>query len=261
MRVLSRSLFALGRLSARVSTVLNYAAAGTMSLVEVKDAIREAWKDYHTRDEDIAAGLFDWERDLATRFIRPGDAVLIVGAGSGRDVIALVERRCTVTGIEPAPAPLTIARKVLRDRQLVATLIEGFFEDVALSGRFDVVMFSYYCYSYIPESRRRIAALRKAAAHLNDGGRILVSYPLMPQPHPMLISLGRAVAAVCRSNWRLEQGDVITVHSNAFRGYAHAFRAGEIEREAEAAGLQVLYHASYPDPIVALAPEKQPTTR
>ena len=223
-----------------------------MRLADVRDGIRQSWGGFHSREEDVATGLMDWERDLVERFIHPGDAVLIVGAGSGRDVIPLVERGCTVTGVEPAAVPLTIARKILRARDLSAMLVEGFFEDVALPGRFDIVMFSYYAYSYIPESRRRIAALRKAGALLNGGGRIVISYPPLPPPHPLLIRIARATAAVCRSDWRLEPGDHITIHSGAFRGYTHAFLSGEIEDEARAAGLEVTYHSTYPDPVAVL---------
>src|SRR5258708_376716 len=139
MRLLTGLLLAAGRLSSRVSVVLNYAACGTMRLADVKDGIRRSWEGFNSREEDIATGLMDWERDLVSRFVRPGEAVLIVGAGSGRDVIPLVERRCHVTGIEPAAAALGLAREALRARQLPATLIEGFFEDVAMPGRFDVV--------------------------------------------------------------------------------------------------------------------------
>jgi hypothetical protein len=66
MRLLTGLLFAAGRLSARVSLVLNYAACGTMSLAEVKESIRQSWEGFHGRDEDIATGLMDWERNLAS---------------------------------------------------------------------------------------------------------------------------------------------------------------------------------------------------
>ena len=252
MRLLTGLLFAAGRFSSRVSLVLNYAASGTMSLADVKDGIRESWEGFHSRDEDIATGLMDWERDLVARFVRPGEAVLVVGAGSGRDVIALVERDCHVTGVEPAATALNLARDALRARQLTATLIEGFFEDVAVPGRFDVVLFSYFAYSYVPQASRRIAALRKAASCLTAGGRVLISYPPMPWPHPLLIRVARVAAAICRTDWRLEPGDYVTVQGSAFRGYVHAFAEGEIEREAEAAGLDVVHHVRYPDPVAVL---------
>jgi SAM-dependent methyltransferase len=252
MRRLTGLLFAAARLSSRVSVVLNYAACGTISLADVKEGIRRSWEGFHSREEDIASGLMGWERDLVTRFVRPGEAVLIVGAGSGRDVIPLVERRCHVTGVEPAAAALNIAREMLRARQLPATLIEGFFEDVAVPGRFDVVMFSYFSYSYVPEARRRIAALRKAASCLTEGGRVLISYAPLPRPHPLLIRVARATAAICRTDWRLEPGDHIAIQDSALRGYTHAFADGEIEREAQAADLDVVHHVRYPDPVAAL---------
>ena len=252
MRLLTRLLVAAGRFSGRVSLVLNYAACGTMRLADVKDGIRESWEGFHGRDEDIATGLMAWERDLVSRFIPSGAAVLVVGAGSGRDVIPLVERGCRVTGVEPATVALGLARAALRARQLQAALIEGFFEDVVVPGRFDVVMFSYYAYSYMPEARRRVEALRKAASCLADGGRILLSYPPMPRSHPLLIRVARATAAICRSDWRLEPGDHVTIQGSAFRGYVHAFADGEIERESHAAGLDIVHHAAYPDPVAVL---------
>ena len=41
------------------------------------------------RGVEIAEGLFPEEEDLVSRFIKAGDAVLVIGAGSGRDVIPL----------------------------------------------------------------------------------------------------------------------------------------------------------------------------
>ncbi len=197
-------------------------------------------------------GLMDWERDIVERFIAPDARVLIVGAGSGRDVIPLVERGCEVTGVDPASKALNVARRALRDRQLTATLIDGYFEDVDLTGPFDVVVFSYFSYSYIPQSRRRVHALRKAASLSTSGGRIVVSYPRLPPPHPALIRIGRATAALFRRDWRLEPGDHISVHGGALRGFAHSFAEGEIERETAAAGLEIVSHVRHPDPVAVL---------
>ena len=180
--------------------------------------------------------------------------MLVIGAGSGRDVLPLVERGFQVTGIEPASTSLNVARRLLDKKGLSATLIDGFFEDVPVTGRFDAVIFSFYSYSYIPESRRRIAALRKASAHLSPGGHVLVSYPPVPPPHPTLIRLARAAGVIAHSDWRLEPGDLVTVHGGGFQGYGHAFQPGEIEREAAAAELRCVYSRGYPDPVAALAP-------
>src|SRR5262249_24082636 len=77
---------------------------------------------------------------------------------------------------EPARRAIATAQRHLAERGLSAEIVEGFFEDVPLTGRFDVILFSYCCYSFIPGSGRRIAALRKAADHLAPSGRIVISY-------------------------------------------------------------------------------------
>ena len=48
-------------------------------------------------------GLMDWERDLFDRFVTPGATVLVIGAGTGRDVIPLVERGCRSPASSPRP--------------------------------------------------------------------------------------------------------------------------------------------------------------
>jgi SAM-dependent methyltransferase len=159
-----------------------------------------------------------------------------------------------VTGIEPVSSALEIARRVIRERQLSATLVEGFVEDVPLSGNFAVAIFSYYCYSYIPESHRRIGVLRKVSTHLTAGGYILLSYPTMDRPRPVIIRLAQALNTLWGSDWRLEPGDLIS-RADSFYHYAHAFSAEEIATEAAAAGLRVVYRRVFPDDpvIVALA--------
>jgi SAM-dependent methyltransferase len=254
MRLVTRVFSTLARVSGRVST-LHYFAAATLRLADVKEGIRSAWQGFHSREADIAAGLMPWEEDLVGRFVKSGDAVLVIGSGSGRDLIPLGGRGCRVTGVEPASAAFEIARRVVRERQLSATLIEGFFEDVPLSGHFAVVMFSYYSYSYIPESRRRIGVLRKAVTHLTAGGHILLNYPITNRPHPVIIRLARAVGTLCGSDWRLEPGDLVSrPGAGAFYDYAHAFSPEEIATEMAAAGLHVLYRHDFPeDRVVALA--------
>jgi SAM-dependent methyltransferase len=115
-------------------------------------------------------------------------------------------------------------------------VIDGFIEDVALAGAFDVVVFSYYTYGLIPESRRRVDALRKVAAHLAHDGRVVISYWLRDDG-AMPARAARAMARMTRSDWHPEAGDVI---DNA--QYEHLFTPEEIASEAASAGLRVVFH-------------------
>ena len=251
------ALFRVGRLFARAHRVFNYLAAGTLRIDDLRAGIKHSGERDEVRDEAIAAGLMDWEADLVTRFIKPQDLVLLVGSGPGRDLVALAGKGYRVTGVEPARRATATARRHLKSRGLSADIIEGFFEDVEVRPkRFDVIIFSYCCYSFIPESGRRIGVLRKAAAHLADRGRIILSYMVHHPGHPVWVQLARMSATISGSDWRPERGDVLHPldATRPFFHYEHPFRPGEIDAEVAAAGLRVTDRFDIPDnPVVVLA--------
>jgi SAM-dependent methyltransferase len=255
VRLVTVALFRVARLSARLHRFFNHIAAGTLRIDELRAGIKHSWERDEAGDAAIAAGLMDWEEDLVTRFVNRQDLVLLVGSGPGRDLIALIGQGYRVTGVEPARRAIGTARRHLESRGLSADIIEGFFEDVELPKPFDVIIFSFCCYSFIPESRRRIGVLRKAAAHLTDGGRILISYMVHQPGHPVWMQVARMAASVSGSDWHPERGDVL--HSldaaQPFFHYEHSFRPGEIDAEAAAAGLRVIDRFDSPDnPVVVL---------
>jgi SAM-dependent methyltransferase len=242
-RPVIRVLFALGRTADRAARVTHYLAGGMLRLRDLQDGVRVAWQDHYRLDLPNTTGLMPWEQDLVDRFVRRSSDVLIAGCGSGRDVVALAERGCRVTGVEPSGLALATARRVVAERGLPAALVEGFFEDAPLAGPFDTIIFSYYCYMFVPGSRRRIAALAKASALLKPGGHVVVSHPLRARPPAVLTSLARMTGALSRSDWRAEPGDLIwdtRLPSPAY-SYCHAFADGEVDRETAAAGLKTVF--------------------
>jgi SAM-dependent methyltransferase len=257
--VVTFSLVQAGRVFARAARVFDHLAAGTLTIDRLRLGIERNWEDFSAGDADIAAGLTRWEEEMVARFVAGGDDVLLVGSGTGRDLVALVSGGYRVTAVEPARRAVATCRRQLEMRGLTADVIEGFFEDVALPHRFDVIIFSGCCYDFIPESRRRIAALRKAADHLAPRGRIIINYMTAPPGHPMLIHLARFAAAVTRSDWRPERGDVVFPVDPARRlfHYEHLFGPGELEAEALAAGLRAAHHCDFPNtPVIVLESSK-----
>jgi SAM-dependent methyltransferase len=245
LRRLARNvLFLTGRAADRAASLSHYLAVGTLQIAEMKDSIRRTWQDFYGAHAETETSFLPWEREFVDRFVPAGSRVLLIGCGSGRDLIAFAEHGCEVTGVEPVAAALQIAQRTLVERRLSATLVEGFFDDVSLAGGFDVAIFSYYCYASIPESARRIASLRKAAALLTPDGHLLVSHARHGVPARRgAIALARLAGALCRSDWRLEAGDLVWDNrtSAAAYSYTHTFEAGELAREAAAAGLTVVF--------------------
>jgi SAM-dependent methyltransferase len=177
--------------------------------------------------------------------------VLVVGCGTGRELFPLQDRGCEVTGLEPASRALDVCRRRLDDAGRRATLVDGFFEDVAISQRFDAVVFSYYCYSYIPVARRRVDILRKAALLLTPGAKVLLSYQLGSRPSRLMTALARVSGAIARADWRAERGDMLQREPRGLPGirysYEHIFTPAELAAELAAAGLVAIDHAGLPD--------------
>jgi len=244
---LQACLFGCGRFLDRAATLAFYAAAGTARIENLRRAIQRQWEEAGALESDtsILPGLMGWEQDFYLRFLRPGDRILVVGCGTGRDLIALLDLGYRVEGLDVGPECVARAHLVLDKRGLVAPLYAGAIETVELAGSFDVFIFSWFCYSYIPQSERRIGVLRRVKGHLNPGGRLLISYQVLPRvPRRLPIRLAQLVARITGSDWHPEYGDLLlpSWRDRSFAHYEHSFQPGAIEAEAQAAGLRVVFH-------------------
>lgn len=115
-------------------------------------------------------------RTVAAMGLGPGDSVLEVGVGSGRNLPWLLDAvgpNGSVVGVDLSPGMLAEARKVV-DRRGAAnvTLIEADASAVELDRDFDAILFSL-SYSVIPEDVRP-AALARAWDRLRPGGRLVI---------------------------------------------------------------------------------------
>jgi SAM-dependent methyltransferase len=232
-----------------------YFAAGLLRCRDWRAMTLEVWSHFYHREEQVLGGLMDWEERFFQRFISPRSRVLVVGSGSGRDLIALAQAGHHVSGVEPCAQPIATARRVLALLGLSADIHEGFIEDVSLPARFDAIVFSYFCYAYIPGTTQRMAALAAASRHLAPGGRLLFSFPRSSQ-RPRGLGLTRLAARLTRSDWCPATGDLLSfppaVDGKCLVRYEHVFTRGELEREAVAAGLRIIHYEEMPDAVAVM---------
>ena len=222
---------------------LVYLAAGVMRPADLGSAIAQRWQDFGEEESHVLSGLMPWEHELYSRFLKPEDDILVVGCGSGRDLIALLRAGHRVEGLEVAPSAAAVARAMLEKHGLVAPVATGRIEDAPLGKPFDAYIFAWFCYSYIPQRQTRIAALRRARDHLKPGGRILISYAVADgSPRRLPLALTTLVARLACSGWRPEPSDVISFWTHGTVHFEHHFRPDELETEARAAGLSVVFH-------------------
>jgi SAM-dependent methyltransferase len=243
-------------LAERAAKGLLYFAVGSLTAEEFRRRSALEYEHYRARDKDALSGLFWWERDIYDRFLNAGDRILIVGAGTGRDVLALAAAGHEVVGLDCLAGPLSVTQRHLDARGISATLVEGAIEDgVELPGLFDVVIFSDQMYTVIPGSGRRVLALEHARRRLKPGGRIVVTYYATETAERQRgVRLARLASVIMRSDWRLEQHDVVEAHGPKGKvlHYHHLFTRNEFETEVRAAGLRVVYHREPADPPTAV---------
>lgn len=255
-RFLVASLVAVARTLDRGVTACACVAAGLLRLDALARHTGENWRHFGTTqtESDIAAGLFHWEQNFYGRFLRAGERVLVVGCGSGRDLLPLLQQGYRAEGLEPVAVCADLARERLARRGLTAPVHTADIATAVLAGHFEAVIFSWLCYSYIPTRARRIAVLRKVRAHLAAEGRVLVSYVLaQPPPRRLPWRLARLASQLSRSDWRPEYGDVFAARPDTrCIHFEHQFGPAEIEAEARAAGFDVLFHEQGSDGNLAL---------
>jgi SAM-dependent methyltransferase len=223
--------------------------ASRMSISDLRAADAHYWADFAANPPpEPAGGWYDWERGVAG-LAAPGVRVLLVGCGSGRDLVQLLRAGCIVTALEPSAAALTLARSRLSAAGLRATLRQEYFEESGIDGPFDLMWLSWHVYSYIPWSRRRVAAMRRARGQLAPGARVVLSAIRRP-PQSRVTQLSSKIFPCVRADWRLEPGDVLTRPDGHYH-YEHRFGAGALERELEAAGLRIVSSSNDGEVVVA----------
>src|SRR4051812_2897834 len=62
-----------------------------------------AWLAAYARPESLALGLHESEEQVCERSLRPGDRILDVGCGTGREARGFARRGLRVTGIDVCP--------------------------------------------------------------------------------------------------------------------------------------------------------------
>jgi SAM-dependent methyltransferase len=224
------------------SSAVIYLAAGVLRPADLGRAVSERWQDFGESESHVLSGLMPWEHEFYSRFLKPDDEILVVGCGSGRDLLALHRAGHSVEGLEAADRAAALARAMLAKHGLVAPVATGRIEDAPLGKAFDAYVFSWFCYSYIPQRETRITALRRAREHLKPGGRVLISYVVADaSPRRLARALTTLGARLAHSGWRPEPTDVISLWTRGVH-VEHQFRPDELEPEARAAGFSVVFH-------------------
>jgi hypothetical protein len=255
-QLLPRIYFKMRRLEQRLVTAASAISTGIWLGVlsrSALDAIDETFNvgsggkqlspiDYRA-DEYNRSGLWEWEREAIEGYFGGKGRLAVLGAGGGREVLALKQLGFEVDGWECQEELARAANRILT--------AEGFEPTVTVSPRdtcppgnpsYSGIIIGWAAYTYIPGSHRRIALLRMIRDRLVQGGPILLSF-FSCDPIPRRFHLTARVANILR---RLTGREIVEVGDFLVPHYVHYFTASQVRCELEAAGFSLAMYRTQP---------------
>jgi hypothetical protein len=201
----------------------------------------------YTHPATITGGLRPWEASAVRSLVSPGARVAVPGAGSGREVLWLLDHGFDAVGYEPNPALVAAGSRVLAAQGYPGRLHQcgrvGF-PDAASAC--DLVLVGWGAYSHIPGRDRRLTFLGGARRRLPEGGAILVSFQDR-FPEARLPRLTARIANVIGSGLGREPVEVGDVLNGTF---VHRFTRQEVADELSGCGFAAERITSHPYPHV-----------
>ncbi|MDY0872397.1 class I SAM-dependent methyltransferase [Dongia rigui] len=125
---------------------------------------------------DLDNGWYDDTR-TCLKLSEGAASVLDLGCGTGllasaiAKEFAIAQSGARVTGVDPAPAMLDIARR--RDGGTAVTWVEGDGRSVRLNERFDFILMTGHAFQCLLTDADQLALLKTIAAHLTPTGRFI----------------------------------------------------------------------------------------
>jgi SAM-dependent methyltransferase len=233
----------------RSALVTRFASESVLSVYN--ELTYDATPVYEAGSPSFRQGLFNWEKEMiALAFPKAPGAVLVGGAGGGREAFALAALGYDVVAFDPSAG---LARSMGRethetgrlealigryeDLPRLVRVRDGVQVDVRALAPFDAAMFGWTSYSHVRTPAARVAALRMFGELTN--GPVVVSFFLARPAPPREPGLARRIA---RGLGFRSSDDAFT----PYIGFYHHSTAAEIEDEVRQAGLE-LTHACYDD--------------
>lgn len=208
------------------------------------NAITELYYDQQTiyaNDSWNKSGLQPWEEEMLALHFSGRHKLLLVGAGGGRETLALEKMGFLVESYECNPILVQSANKLLQNEGLAARV--AFLEaDTAPAGGQDMdgAIVGWGAYMHIEGRTRRIAFLRGLKTRLVAGAPVLISF----FDRPVTTMRQRIIAGVGSLLRRLTFRPALSPGDDLDPDYVHYFTESEIRAEFQEAGFNLAYYGT-----------------
>jgi ubiquinone/menaquinone biosynthesis C-methylase UbiE len=191
-------------------------------------------------------GLWDSERTIFGRYLKPGDKILDIGCGAGRTTIGLYrEGFKNVEGVDVSPAMIEEGRAIARRLGANITFSVGNACRLAyVDESFDGVIFSFNGLMQIPGAEGRLRAVEEVRRILKKGGYFIFTTNQREQGHEFWQQQRKVWAEGIQDPRLIEFGDVILRGGEHKEGYLHFPTIAEVHTLIRRSGLRLIYSKS-----------------
>jgi hypothetical protein len=192
------------------------------------------------------SGLWAWERAIIARYFRNCKRLLLIGAGGGREILALRRLGYEVDGFECNSELVGVANALLNEEGLSSS-VRFAPPDMCPNGKasrpiYDGLIVGWGAYMLIRGHDKRVAVLRKMRAQVHAGAPLLISFFCRSSKTKQFLvstAVGNSLRRVLgREN--IEVGDALEPE------YVHYFTQEEITGELRDAGFMLEYYTEVP---------------
>ncbi|SPP65483.1 class I SAM-dependent methyltransferase [Nitrospira lenta] len=197
--------------------------------------------------------LETWEERILTQHLSPPATILVLGAGLGRESLALAQRGYRVLALDVARGGLIVGARRAASLHLPVTFIQADFLTLPVqAASVAYVLLSGVMYSAVPGRAQRQAWLRSLRTCLTPGGTLVLNYVIAREPDTALTRMSRrctrAILSWPGSNPTYQDGDTCTNDH-----FMHVFRdEHELRTEITEAGA-TLIELHWPDGYAVLS--------
>ncbi len=184
--------------------------------------------------------LESWEEDVLTHHRITSGTILVLGAGVGRESIALTQRGCLVVGLDINRESLCVASQQTMAKGIRPLFAQADFLAMPIGpARVDYIFMSGIMYSSIPGRQARQDWLRSLRILVKDGGLVVLNFLITREKETRMQrlthALNRWLVTLPGTNASYQRGDTC-----AQSHFLHAFAdEEEIQLELDETGATI----------------------
>jgi hypothetical protein len=224
------------RLLGRVAFVGFWLGVLDRRTLHVIDDLAYRRRPLYQNPEYNRRGLFEWEREAIESYFPDRGRLTVIGAGGGREVLALSAMGYDVAGVECNRVLIEAANRLLREAGSGST-VSWLPRDAAPRdrGHLDGAIVGWGAYTLMVGSQRRIRFLRGLAESLASGAPVLISFNTWDGR----VRHVRWIHLVANTIRRILRREPVEPGDDLAPSFIHHFTAQQVERELSEGGYEL----------------------